>query len=406
MSMITGCPACGTMFRVVPDQLKISQGWVRCGHCGDVFDATAHLQDEAALSAASPMGTAVPPPEGQGVASQADSAHAPRPQDAPPVLEGGDVDVPLTDEPPAQPPATPQDEPPPARSEGVAEAFRRYAAEERPDISAASSGISAAGASVAPSAAAETRPGPLPEAYRLAAADEIDLDFSAPPARLTRESPHDSIPASEPPIEEHGYLPVDVLRREAEASVPATPHSRHVPLDEPDLDDVSFVQQARRKAWWRRPAVRALLVLLGLFLGALLALQVAVHDRDRLAASRPGLRPWLERLCGALGCSIAPPRRIDAIVIDSSGFTRLRPDAYRLTFTLRNQAQQPVAVPSLELTLTDSQDQPVLRRVLAPREMGAAADTIPPASDWSGSVALAVEAGTRVAGYRLLAFYP
>ena len=33
MSLITGCPACGTMFKVVPDQLKISDGWVRCGHC-------------------------------------------------------------------------------------------------------------------------------------------------------------------------------------------------------------------------------------------------------------------------------------------------------------------------------------------------------------------------------------
>ncbi|WP_299763436.1 zinc-ribbon domain-containing protein, partial [Ramlibacter sp.] len=29
MSLITSCPACGTMFRVVPDQLKISEGWVR-----------------------------------------------------------------------------------------------------------------------------------------------------------------------------------------------------------------------------------------------------------------------------------------------------------------------------------------------------------------------------------------
>ena len=47
MSMITGCPACGTLFRVVPDQLKISDGWVRCGHCSEVFDATTHLQADA-----------------------------------------------------------------------------------------------------------------------------------------------------------------------------------------------------------------------------------------------------------------------------------------------------------------------------------------------------------------------
>ncbi|MBU4518049.1 MAG: hypothetical protein KJ677_01455, partial [Gammaproteobacteria bacterium] len=44
MSFTTRCPACGTMFKVVPDQLKISDGWVRCGHCADVFDATLYLQ--------------------------------------------------------------------------------------------------------------------------------------------------------------------------------------------------------------------------------------------------------------------------------------------------------------------------------------------------------------------------
>ena len=43
MSQITRCPACGTMFKVVPDQLRISEGWVRCGHCAEVFDAAAHL---------------------------------------------------------------------------------------------------------------------------------------------------------------------------------------------------------------------------------------------------------------------------------------------------------------------------------------------------------------------------
>ena len=35
------------MFKVVPDQLRISEGWVRCGHCAEVFDASAHLQQDA-----------------------------------------------------------------------------------------------------------------------------------------------------------------------------------------------------------------------------------------------------------------------------------------------------------------------------------------------------------------------
>ncbi len=43
MGFITRCPACATAFKVVPDQLKISEGWVRCGHCQEIFDATMDL---------------------------------------------------------------------------------------------------------------------------------------------------------------------------------------------------------------------------------------------------------------------------------------------------------------------------------------------------------------------------
>jgi len=45
VSLATRCAACGTVFRVVQDQLKVSEGWVRCGRCGDVFNALDGLFD-------------------------------------------------------------------------------------------------------------------------------------------------------------------------------------------------------------------------------------------------------------------------------------------------------------------------------------------------------------------------
>ncbi len=45
MSLATRCPACGTVFRVVRDQLKVSDGWVRCGRCSEVFNAAQRLFD-------------------------------------------------------------------------------------------------------------------------------------------------------------------------------------------------------------------------------------------------------------------------------------------------------------------------------------------------------------------------
>lgn len=44
-ALATRCPACGTVFRVVPDQLRVSEGWVRCGRCSEVFNAPENLVD-------------------------------------------------------------------------------------------------------------------------------------------------------------------------------------------------------------------------------------------------------------------------------------------------------------------------------------------------------------------------
>ena len=45
MSTATSCTSCGTVFRVVQDQLKVSEGWVRCGRCRVVFNALEGLFD-------------------------------------------------------------------------------------------------------------------------------------------------------------------------------------------------------------------------------------------------------------------------------------------------------------------------------------------------------------------------
>lgn len=51
MSLAARCPQCHTVFRISGEQLSAAQGWVRCGGCGSVFDATTHLAtpDGAAL---------------------------------------------------------------------------------------------------------------------------------------------------------------------------------------------------------------------------------------------------------------------------------------------------------------------------------------------------------------------
>src|SRR6187549_3978884 len=66
MSLATRCTACGTVFRVVQDQLKVSEGWVRCGRCDAVFNALEGLFDLDR--------DAAPPWEGDAKAARAGSA--------------------------------------------------------------------------------------------------------------------------------------------------------------------------------------------------------------------------------------------------------------------------------------------------------------------------------------------
>lgn len=345
MSMITGCPACGTMFRVVPDQLKISDGWVRCGHCGEVFDAAAQLREEPAASRFAEAEPVEPPPP-------------PAPVVAPPPAEPETVDVaPLL-----------------VRAESAP-------VDERPRA-------------VPPPAAPVSDPDDFADAQF--GQDALTDDEARALMRLSTDADSRFTPSGfESPSPDT-----------APASRPFS--SSRLELEDADPGDMSFVRQARRSAFWRKPGTRVLLSLAVLALAGLLFLQYAVHERDRLAATDPSWRPWLRALCAPLDCAIGPPKRIEAILIDNSGFTRLRPDAYRLSFSLRNQSTQPVAIPALQLTLTDTSDQPVLQRVFTPRELGAAADTIAPSSEFAASLALALDnaGATRVAGYRLLAFYP
>jgi predicted Zn finger-like uncharacterized protein len=170
----------------------------------------------------------------------------------------------------------------------------------------------------------------------------------------------------------------------------------------------SFIEQARRRAFWALPQVRAGLWGVALALGLMLAAQIAVGQRDRLAAQYPGAVPLLQTLCRHMQCQIAPWRHLGAVAIDSSAFVRTGPSAFDFAVTLRNNSAAPVATPALDLALIDAQDQPLARRVLNPADWGA-----PPQlaayGEFNGTAALTVLDAAHpqaVSNYRLTAFYP
>lgn len=391
MSQITCCPFCATKFKVVPDQLRISEGWVRCGQCKEIFDAVAHLQP---LPVPATVLVAVPA-SAPSVAVPTAAAPVQVPaflREPPPLPDPAPAPLP---EPSAQPELAPKPEP-----------------EPEPELNLAPEVVAAPAVEI-PSTTAV--PAHSPEELSTAQAPEEEEALAirpavvqAPPAAPADEMAQRDSPAPEPEPERELELEPQVPSRLQGVLAAAPPQAPAQAAPAPArAEEPSFVRAARRQAFWRSAPVRVSLWVLCVLLTGLLAVQIAWHERDRLAAQTPALRPLLIQLCAALDCDLHPYRHIAAVQIDSSGLSKGGPgDSYQLQVTLKNTSAVDVAMPALELSLTDAQEAVLVRRVLLPDEWGGPA-VLPAASEWSVRTPVALQgAASQLSGYRVLAFYP
>jgi len=337
------------MFKVVPDQLRISDGWVRCGQCDEVFDANANLFSEPAeqepeqpqepLTSREPVAPISPDPDWAASLRFASEEHT----------EAREVDSVE-----------------PSSASSIDNADEALSVDEAPD------------------------------------ANDFDDFLSQSPKTLAQT-----------PGADHETPPLDALDIPALENL-AGPAPRFtqsqttvLPVDEPKQP--SFMRGARGASLWHRTSVRVVLCLLMLGLLISLLVQIAVQERDRWAAYEPASSPVLEAVCEVVGCSVSPLRNIEAVVIDSSSFTKVRSDVYRLNIALKNNGPVALAPPALELTLTDMQDQSLIRRVLKPQDIGFKVATLAPGAEFSATLPISVKttaSSERISGYRLLAFYP
>jgi|CXWL01.1.fsa_nt_gi predicted Zn finger-like uncharacterized protein len=307
-SLAARCPACDTVFRVVPDQLRVSEGWVRCGRCSEVFNASENLVDTDTGAARRPSG-----------------------------------------EPPAEPPLHDQV--------------------------------------------------PTPE-DALQAAD-FDLQVAPPGAAA-------SPPAIDPPAA--------AAQPDADLLAAGVIDPRAEPDDRP-----SFLRHAERAERWQRPRVRAALIAAATLGAAGLLAQVVFEYRDLVAARFPAIRPVFEQVCTALGCTLAAAHAIDSLAVESSGLVRVEAsNIYRLSVALRNHAGIEVALPALDLTLTDAQGRVMARKVLRMGELGVHQLTLGAGRELAlqatlnsavGPAAAASDApgqqpSPAIAGYTIELFYP
>ena len=487
MSQITRCPACATTFKVVADQLRISDGWVRCGQCKEVFHAASNLLDmPAPRPAPAPVADASSAAEASGM----EPGLVQPPATQPPVPEP--LPSPAADAVAAAEPAVASRNVADVRSNprqiaAAASTPQRHGEDDEDALTASFDGVLPSHSASPPPAVAEPYPErePAPDSggYELPFAqlrdsgwpDDIEgLEDDAPPdqgdagrdeaaAQDAEDDDADLASALEGGEASWAADPLDAMvgleaHAIAEAGpAPALPEAPEVPggllrkADESsehdalpefsagargpeaqspntfrsaerggeartvfsrgafpamDAEEPGFMRVARRQAFWQSRAVQVVLAVASLFLLAGLVVQVAWRERDLIAAQHPATRPALQALCRVLGCEVEPLRHIADVVIDGSSFSKAREGGFQLQLTLKNRGGTVLAMPAVELTLTDAKDQPVVRRVLRPDEVGAP-ETLPSQGEWSGTVPLSVSTGAdRVTGYRVLAFYP
>lgn len=375
MSMLTRCPACTSCYRVVPDQLRVSQGWVRCGQCAEIFDAQAHqIEPFVGLNPAGSSERLMP----------SQSPLAPENVQNAEVLAQSNTSQSIDTEQVQESIAGVFDS-----GDSLAEQGTDHEAEERTHP------LDQAASTCESSVAAETENPEISDQREVA-------EVPGEP-----EKPDQSEKRSEPKEPESVWT--DFVTASAESL--GRP-DKVEPMDprwasHADPHRLSFLQtrdpvseaKSGTVAWVL--CVSALLVLLGF--------QWVVQDRDRLLTQFPQIRPALDWTCRALGCQLMAMQDIDALVIDASNLTVAGESSYRMNLKIKNTSKHSVAFPAVELTLLDALDQVLVRKVVMP------ADVHPVQTEPIGAgQAVEVRIGMtlrdlspaqRVVGYRLTTFY-
>ncbi len=450
MSLATRCTACGTIFRVVQDQLRVSEGWVRCGRCAEVFDAREQLFDlDREAPPPWPPGTAErlaePARENAFVQEQAlrtphAAAPSPSARPAPPIPSAPPVPSHLAPhripEAPVEPPPAWQRDPAPMTRAGTAGMGRGPGlAVVEPDASELGAGSWGAHTEAGlgaehqggrrepfwePAPAPNTPPEAPPATPHDAREDlpepkGLKFDAHEPPAPASREAAAASAGTAGalPPNQDLGPDVVLSPRLKsvqaelaANAASPAPTTAPETPDSAQPLRKPGFLRRAEGEARWQRPGVRLALGLGSALLLLAAGAQLTWHYRDALATQSPLARQWLGGACEKLGCQLQAWRRLDAFSVESSGLSEAASgNHYKFSLSLRNKSPWELATPWVELSLNDGSGQLLMKKALRPEDFSNGRPSMGANSEQA--LQLVFSTGRqRVNGYTVEIFYP
>ena len=430
--MYTRCPHCATVYRVTPQQLQASSGQVKCGRCQAQFDAFASLAasipgshdarpaaahnvptSDPSAAMAAPRGAAVTvaspslaPPDARASAEDQVAAYVIRYGGGHAQLDGEAAQAPGAHEDAQEP----EDDElsdrsrAPSSIDQFADSLRVMQAVAQLSLEVAEPGTGphadqpwVDAVSDAPEPAGRAGASTTSSAREEAALEAGEDERGEPEtARTAMEGGRDASYAHE---EYEGEAEEIVLA--APPPMPVQKPSQRA-LTVPDaLLEEGALPPRRPRRWAVAIAALALV----------LAVQGLWWFASPVAIALPGLRPALEGACGLVGCEVALPQLPDQLFIEGSDLQLLdvaRPQEVLLTAQIRNRAAVTQQMPAIELTLIDTANRVVGRRVLQPaeyleegrRSQGGIA------GNEEVSVRLYLNTGDlRAAGYRLYLFF-
>jgi predicted Zn finger-like uncharacterized protein len=339
--MFTVCPKCALTLAVTATDLRIAQGYVRCGRCLNVFNALARLSEErpTAAAAQTPEAPSAEVPSAEAPFADAPAADAP-PPDAPP--------------PGATAPGDPPPEEPAAASAQIASAPRESAApsdaaDDTGEIEVeldASIFLASTRAPVAPETKAD-------------AETQIEISVPADPVVVTREAASGATAvtetlaqASEPAAQEKGDEASGAAQLPGAEQTNSTPHP-----------DGAFELETRR------PRAGLVWKLGAGALAVALALQIVNHYRDALAAN-PALSGPVSTVYSALGVKLAPRWSLHAYDVRQLGASLGGAAAGEIVVraSVKNSGSRAQPLPLLRVTLQDRFGNRIAARDVPPAD--------------------------------------
>lgn len=157
------------------------------------------------------------------------------------------------------------------------------------------------------------------------------------------------------------YISSQIPASIAEADIDIEGMRAPIFIDDLTADPKFILNKPKRNIW---------LTLAALLLFILALMQSIYFLRSTIAVNYPQFKPYLAQACIYLNCKINLPQHVNLLTIDDSDMQENDDylDVINFSSLLINNAPHAQAYPNIELTLTDIDDKPVLRKLVRPQE--------------------------------------